>query len=237
MLDGATMGNTPIVYRTDKFSCASWVTQTGRLNKVELEKIDLLPRARHKLLLTPGMATMFRGDPIELTQRFSLITRILDGQGLMVDGGVHGRRGHQGDYMFAWIGCTTPLGAAAWEIMAQLGSRLTFYDLKSVATPSIDDLMRSFTIGVPYKQALLECQKAVHSFLDRLFTHYGGVRGMDWQTERNNADAIEAIAHYAKLVALLRTPAHRKFFQSPLYIPNYWQSREPFRRSIPLAST
>lgn len=122
MFDGAMVGSQMLTYRSDSFTAASWVTQAAKLKKEDLEKIDLLKRVQHKLFLTPEMATVFRGDPDVLTRSFSVITRVLDGQGSLSDSGTHGRRGYQGDYLFAWIECTTPFGAPVWKVMGQLGA-------------------------------------------------------------------------------------------------------------------
>ncbi len=42
------------------------------------------------------------------TRVHDLLGAILDGQGLKTDSGTHGQRGYEGDYLFAWFGCTTP---------------------------------------------------------------------------------------------------------------------------------
>lgn len=73
------------------------------------EEVDLLPRIRHKVFLFPELAPLFGLRNEDLLGSFSILTRVLDGQGLSTDSGVHGRRGHTGDYIFAWIGCTTPI--------------------------------------------------------------------------------------------------------------------------------
>lgn len=109
MFEGTVVKGLEIVYRTDKFTPASFVTHSAKATAEQLVKVDLLPRIRHKILLTPELSPIFRGKPDELAERFSIITRVLDGQGLTTDSGTHGRRGYTGDYLFAWIGCTTPL--------------------------------------------------------------------------------------------------------------------------------
>ena len=116
-----------LCYVSDSFTPASFVTHAASVEREALKDIDLLPRIQGKVLVTPELAPVFRGKEHELAQRFALLTRVLDGQGLMTDSGTHGRRGYRGDYLFAWLGCTTPFGPKVWEVMAQLGSRLFFY--------------------------------------------------------------------------------------------------------------
>ena len=103
----------PLFYLSDSFTAAAFVSQASNVPADKLAKVDLLPKIQHKVLVTPELAPTFRGKDDEgkddeLVKIFKIITRVLEGQGLMTDGGVQGRRGYRGDYLFAWIGCTTP---------------------------------------------------------------------------------------------------------------------------------
>ncbi len=164
-----------------------------------------MPKIKHKLLLTPDLSTIFRGKEHELADRFSIIGRVLDGQGLTTDSGTHGQRGYQGDHLFAWIGCTTPLSPSVWRIMAQLGSRLFFLVMDAAAEPTRDDLVQAINQPVSYRDSLKACQGAVHLFLDSLFTQQGGVREVEWNAENNPPEVLEGIAQCASLLAIMRT--------------------------------
>ena len=124
-----------------------------------LAKIDLLPRLRHKVLLTPELSTIFRGKPDELAVAFARITRVLDGQGLKTDSGTHGQRGYDGDYLFAWLGATTPFDSVVWRVMAQLGSRMFFLVMNSIAGPTVEELVTANTQPTPFKEGLMELPK------------------------------------------------------------------------------
>jgi hypothetical protein len=137
MFEGTTFAGEPLCYRSDKFTPAAFVSQSAQATAKKLKEVDLLPRIKHKVLLTPELSTVFRGKPDELAERFSIITRVLDGQGLTTDSGTHGKRGYEGDYVFAWIGCTTPFQESVWKVMAQLGSRLFFLVMDGVADPQL----------------------------------------------------------------------------------------------------
>src|SRR2546422_1049590 len=139
----------PLCYRSDKFTPAAFVSQAANVNANDLAKIDLLPRIKDRVLLTPELAPIFRGNDDELTKTFATVTRVLDGQGLVTDSGTHGQRGYDGRHMFAWIGCTTPLPERAWRIMGQLGSRLFFLLLDTSRSTSVDDLLATAR-GVSY---------------------------------------------------------------------------------------
>jgi hypothetical protein len=206
MFEEATVNGKLLCYRSDKFTPAAFVSQSAKATKKELEQVDLLPRIKDKVLLTPELSTIFRGKPDELAERFSIITRVLDGQGLTTDSGTHGQRGYSGPHLFAWLGCTTPFNDAVWKIMAQLGSRLFFLMLDAVAEPTVHDLVCSFHQPVPYSESLKQCRGAVHKFLAQLFTQSCGVRGMHWKAGENRPEVLEMIARCAKLLAVMRTP-------------------------------
>ena len=71
------------------------------------------------MFLVPELAPLFGLRNEDLLENFSILTRVLDGQGLSTDSGVHGRPGHTGDYLFSWIGCTTPIEHRVWKNDAQ----------------------------------------------------------------------------------------------------------------------
>jgi len=206
MFEGAKVTGAELMYRSDKFTPAAFVSHSAKASAKDLEKIDLLPRIKHKVLLTPELSTIFRGKQDELVDRFSIITRVLDGQGLKTDSGTQGQRGYEGDYLFAWLGATTPLSDSVWKVMAQLGSRLVFLVLDAREETTLKDLVDANKGDVPYCEGVIECQKVVHQFVEQLFVQHGGVRGMKWTSAENREQVLESIARCAVLVATMRTP-------------------------------
>lgn len=206
MFEGATSNGQDICYRSDKFTTASFVSQAAQVPGQDLDKVDMLPRIKHKVLLTPELSTIFRGKQDELATRFSTITRILDGQGYTTDSGTHGKRGYTGDYLFAWLGATTPFDPMVWKVMAQLGSRMFFLVMDAAAEPTVEDLVSANLQPIGYEEGIRQCRKVIHPFLDTLFALHGGVRGVHWKSEENPSDVLTGIAQCATLLAALRTP-------------------------------
>src|SRR5262249_52649738 len=126
----------PLCYRSDNFTPASFVSHAATIKRADLAAVDLLPKIQHKVMVTPKMAPIFRGKQEDLVRQFAVLTRVLDGHGLKTDSGTHGQRGYTGDYLFAWLGCTTPFGPRVWDTMAQLGSRLFFLTMDARQDPS-----------------------------------------------------------------------------------------------------
>lgn len=206
MFEGATVNGQDFCYRSDKFTTAAFVSQSAKVAGQDLCKVDLLPRIKHKVLLTPELSTIFRGKQDELAERFSTITRILDGHGFTTDSGTHGQRGYTGDFLFAWLGATTPFEPIVWKVMAQLGSRMFFLVMDAVAEPTLQELVEVHRKPAVYQDGLNRCRTAMHQFLDALFTQRGGVRGVQWKPEDNPSEVLETIASCARLLAILRTP-------------------------------
>jgi len=206
MFEGVVVKGVQLVYRSDRFTHASFVTHSAKATEQQLAKTDLLPKIRFKILLTPELSTIFRGKPDELAERFSVITRVLDGQGLTTDSGTHGRRGYTGDYLFAWIGCTTPFSDTVWEVMAQLGSRLFFLVMDTGVTSTVDDMVKAHSETQSYKDKITICQKDISQFVEQLFIRFGDVRGVEWNAQGDPTDVLRRIAQCATLLAVLRTP-------------------------------
>lgn len=150
-------------YRSDKFTAASFVSHRADRSKKQLGEIDLLPRIKDKTLVTPELAPLFRGKRDELTERFAVLTRVLDGDGYQTDSGAQGRRGYaDGKYVFRWLGATTPLENAAVEVMGHLGPRLLFYEV--TRDESDDKKFAEAIFGVGGEQASRTTKAATRAY-------------------------------------------------------------------------
>ena len=192
-----------ITYRSDRFTARSFVSHYAGTSQQELRKVDLLPRIKHKVLLTPELAPIFRGDERELTDTFSILARVLDGHGLTTDSGVHGQRGYKGDYLFAWLGATTPLSHETWKVMSQVGSRLFF--IKIGGEQAAEDLTEVVYNKVPYRDRVEACRIAISHHLDALFRHFGRPRSVNWGRSADPEEIALRLADLATLVTFGRT--------------------------------
>ena len=71
MFDGVKIQGNPFTYRSDKFTTASFVSHSAQATREQLQEVDLLPKIKNKVLLTPELSPIFRGKADELTLRFS----------------------------------------------------------------------------------------------------------------------------------------------------------------------
>ena len=204
MFTEAKIDGRDLVYVSDEFTAAAFVSCAAQKTHDDLKKIDLLPKIKHRVLVTPELAPVFRGKEVDLITKFSIITRVLDGDGLRRDSGSQGGRGYRGDYTFAWLGCTTPFDRVVWKVMAQLGSRLFFLVLETDGFDDEQSLVAELASPNDYRFRHAECKAAVSNYLTGLFKSNGGVRGVKWDRLQDDPEARAWIARCGMLLAQTR---------------------------------
>lgn len=192
-------------YRADNFTPRSFVSHAANIQKSQLEEIDLLPKIERKTLITKELAPLFRGKTDELAQLFSILISVLDGKGLVTASGAQGTRGYDRQINFTWLGATTPLSNEIFKLMAQLGTRLLFYDMTR-REKTVDELL-DFAKQKNPAQHEQECKQAVEAFLAKFFSqHPAG--SFDESTIHFPEHLLRRLCGFAKLLACLRTPSH-----------------------------
>jgi len=197
-----------ISYKTDNFTPASFVSHSSNVKEKDLPKVDLLPRIRHKCIIVPELAPIFQKRKEDLIENISILTRVFDGQGLETDSGARGRRGYTGDYLFAWLGASTPLDFKVWNTMGKLGSRLLFLTVSenNSSNERIQTVVLALRGKKSYKSKVEECKKAVQDFLKFLWAQNGNtVRQIKWDTNQDDSGLFECIVKVADLVAKTRS--------------------------------
>jgi len=196
-----------ITYKTDNFTPASFVSHSSNVKEKDLPKVDLLPRIRYKCIIIPELAPIFQKRREDLIVIFSILTRAFDGHGLETDSGVRGRRGYKGDYLFAWLGASTPLDFRVWNTMGKLGSRLLFLTVSGDNSnrERVQTVLSGLRSEKSYKSKVEECRKVIHDFLIFLWRQTGGVRKVKWDTKGDSEVLVECIVNIANLVARARS--------------------------------
>lgn len=187
-------------YLSDDFTPRAFVSHSASVKEDKLQDVDLLPRIKNKVLITPELAPLFEAPRDKLVDNFSILTRVLDGEGLNRDSGVHGHRGYTGDYKFVWIGATTPLKRSVWNVMGKIGNRLFFLNMREKKRDD-QDYLEMFR-GKAYEEKIKICRGVVHSFLDHFFKN-NGIREIEWDAE-NDILLLPEIIKYAKMLSKLR---------------------------------
>jgi hypothetical protein len=162
--------------------------------------VDLLPRIRYRTLIVRELGSVFGAKDDDLIKSLGILTRVLDGEGLETDSGVHGKRGYKGDYLFMLLAGTPPIPPRVFKIMGNFGSRLFFLSLH---TPDEDDdELIEQNKGTSRKLKESKCKKATEDFLRTLWTTHP--QGVEWNKADDRDDCLRVIARCARLLAALR---------------------------------
>ncbi len=189
-----------LTYASDKFTPASFVSNATNVKKEKLAEIDLLPRLKHKMFLIRDLSVLFSKRDDDLNECLGLLTRVLDGEGLNTDSGVHGQRQYVGEYLFMILAGSTPIPPRVWKMMGNLGSRLFFLNINS-REKSEEELADQLTT-LAYKEKERICRTATRNFLYTLWHQYPD--GVYWDKTKDEQKLKLIIARCAHLLAKLR---------------------------------
>jgi hypothetical protein len=120
-----------ITFYTDNFTAKSFVSHNTAVSQEQLAKIDMLPKIKDKLFITPELAPLFNGKDDDLLSVLGIVTRIADGQGFESDSGAYGHRGYSGEHMFAWIGAAVDIPYKVYKHLSALGPKLYFIRMET----------------------------------------------------------------------------------------------------------
>jgi energy-coupling factor transporter ATP-binding protein EcfA2 len=193
-----------MVYRSDDVTPASFVSHDSSKSEEQLQEIDLLPRVAKKTLLVKDMASWFSGDQEVVRSRMSIMTDLMDGDGYTRDSGSHGQRGYEGkEYLFNFIGATTPLSASAWDAMGTVGNRLVFHEKNGdVDTATI---IGDLNGGSEYIPQVNRCRNIVHQFIEQLWSDQGGVGSIEFEGGFSD-EVANVLELFTELVQYARSP-------------------------------
>jgi hypothetical protein len=193
----ANSGLKTIVYRSDKFTPKAFVTHAASIAESKLEERDLLPKLENKVLVTKELAPILRGREEELQDNFSVLISVLDGKGFTSDTGMRGQRGYERSIIFNWVGATTPLPASTHRLMAQLGTRLLFFEVPAIE-PSEEELV-AYAERDDAGNAEDKCQNAVNLFPSEFFKHYP-VGSVPSEALPISRDRLRVLVRWARLL-------------------------------------
>ena len=195
-------------YFTDKFTPKSFVSHSATVAKDKLKDVDLLPKIKNKILLTPELSPLFTGKDEDIKEQFGIITRLLDGNGLETESGVHGKRGYYGDYMFTWIGAAVDIPPPVYKFLSTIGFKIYFLRLPRIEV-SEDELVDQITTEKPFNEKIRAIEKLLIDYLIwfeicPISIGLQNIAKMEWDKSTDDKNAIRIIARLAILLARLR---------------------------------
>jgi hypothetical protein len=186
-------------YHVDQFTPAAFVSASVNVPSNKLPEIDLLPKIKGKLFLVPEMAPLWNMSRDHLVENVGIMTRVLDGQGLVRHTGTHGTRGYNEPIMFVWIAGTTPIPKRIWDLMGKLGSRLYFYPMDNDLMDE-DELLKLLRDSKAYFAKVRECRDAVAKLMAKMRS-LGRVR---WNKANDKDDILRRLIPLAEFLARMR---------------------------------
>lgn len=189
------------IIRVDKFTPKSFVSHAANVKANQLSNIDLLPKIENRCLITKELAPLFRGNKDDLQENFSILISVLDGRGYVSSSGVRGTRGYDRELTFSWLGATTPFTNEVHRLMAQLGTRLVFYNTE-VENKSTEDLLEFAKKG-SHSDAEQESRHVCNEFLKRFFVR-NELKSIEESVFNFPEEFLRDLVRYAQLMCFLR---------------------------------
>jgi hypothetical protein len=203
-------------YYTDSFTARTFVSHYAGIKEEQLKKIDMLPKIKDKFFLCSELSPMFMKKEEELNEIISILTRILDGQGLTTDSGACGQRSYEGEYMFTWLGAAVDIPYRTHKVMGSIGPKLYFLRLpktnkkedellkamdKDDFIPKINKIKRSL---LEYLEWFDRCPVSDSDDVTKRIIRENNLIKIKWDSEKDDQYAKRIIVRIGLLLAHLR---------------------------------
>lgn len=224
-------------YYTDDFTAKSFVSHSTAVSEEELEDIDMLPRIKNRLFLTPELAPIFTVKEEDLVKTLGIITRIADGHGYQSNSGAHGRRGYgsQTDkLMFTWLGAAVDIPYRVYKMLGNLGFKLYFFRLPFKESTK-NDLFLGMSEDFETKISKIKSALCDYLYLFETGPHLiydNELLKVKWDTSQDDYSAKKSIVELGVLLQHLRciaTTWHTEGTQDSDYGYTVSQPEDPKR--------
>ncbi len=198
-----------LTHHTDKFTPASFLTQATNVPKDKLEEVDLIRKLPNRVLLVPDLAPMFGRKEQDVRESLSILTRVMDGDGLSNDGGVQGHREFNEECVFVLLGAVVKITPAIWRIVSEMGTRLLFMRMDRINIHSSHNklLMSQLRNADSFELEISEIRKLVRELISDRIENIG-IRKVSIQLP--DETELELISKISELVAKLRITVDRE---------------------------
>lgn len=199
-------------YYTDNFTAKAFVSHSTNVPKDKLSEIDMLPKIKNKLFMTPELGPTFAKKDDDIKEVIGIMTRIADGHGYWSDSGAQGGRGYIGEHMFTWIGAAVDIPHSVHKYMSNIGPKIYFYRVPKIQKNEKDYLeqLKGDAFGVKFKrvqQALTDYLRTFDKGPDLEFDKNANLLKMPWNAEKDDKASLKLIVKLGILLGHLRTYA------------------------------
>jgi hypothetical protein len=189
-----------LIYTTDNFTPASFVSHSANRKKEDLEKNDMLPQIQYRTMVIRDLAPIFAKRDEDVQAMLGIMIRVLDGEGLETNSGLYGKRGYVGDFLFMLLSASTPIRPRIWKVMGNLGSRLFFLNIDGAEK---DEATLANQLKDSCRDKEILCREVTEEFIKTLWSKYP--EGFSWNKEGDDQHLMQIIARLAKILARLRS--------------------------------
>ena len=197
-----------LAFYTDNFSAKSFVSHNTSVKREKLFEIDLLPKIKNKLFLTPELSPTFSKRDDELNEILGIITRIADGHGYESDSGAQGHRGYNGEFMFSWLGAAVDIPRKVHKLLGTLGPKLYFYRLVNRESKDEDEYLEKLKDSDNFQNNFNEIKKTLNDYIKWYEIWPISLRDnlikVNWNSDKDDKQGLRYIIRLAKLLAYLR---------------------------------
>jgi hypothetical protein len=196
-----------MTFYTDSFTAKSFVSHNTAVSKDQLVKIDMLPKIKNKLFLTPELAPLFSARDEDLLNVLGIVTRILDGHGYESDTGAYGHRGYNENIMFTWVGAAVEIPYKVYKHLGTLGPKLYFFRMSS-RKKNESELLNDLRFG-NFNLNKTKVEEALIDYLNWFdFCPIGSIESnilkIPAEHERHEEEALRCIIKLGKTLSHLR---------------------------------
>ena len=196
----------------DDLTKNSFLSHYSTNSEEELQKNDLIPKMKDKILLTSEIAPIINANEDDLRKTLGIITRLVDGKGYQSHSGTHGHRSYP-PMMFTWIGAGIEIPSKMWTMLSQLGFKIYFFR-PIFKKKTVDDLKKIAKDNeLPEKKQKLE--EALLDYLkvfdaapqtDEIIVldEKSGNPKIKWDQTKDEDSVLDCISNLANLLAALR---------------------------------
>lgn len=202
----------PHSFYSDSFTPNSLISHNSALTEEQLQKVDMIPKMRNKLVLIPEMASIFTSKDDDLRRVLGHITRLADGHGLESDSGAQGHRKY-GNTFFGWIGAAVEIPPRVWKLLGTLGHKIHFF--RPFQTETKDEELLEIVKSDNFSKKLQEVENVLYDYLITLEAapdgentriSSDGITKIKWNNNTNDEqeDALVWMTKLSRLLAHLR---------------------------------
>lgn len=180
----------------NSFTPKSFVTHSARHSTRELKDIDLLPKIRNNVMITPNVDSVFSGNKPTVNDSITMLDVVLEGNGYESHSAVHGVRGYAEKCNFVWLGTINQISKRVFDAIVRMNNKPLFFKLddRELEMSSMDEMLNSLneeknSLGVEIIRSVEE----LWGVISELFSNKK--KRIRWDSNKDNNETRQVIVN------------------------------------------